>query len=324
MAHPTTRVLAVLELLQTHGRLSGAELARRLEVNGRTLRRYITILEDIGIPITTERGRHGAYTLVTGFKLPPLMFTDDETLAVSLGLRAARSLGLAQAAPAVASAQSKLERVMPAGLKDRVRAISETTSLDLTRGSVPHDNAALVSLTAAAQARRRVHLSYRAADGNLTTRDVDPYGLIYRQAQWYVGGMCHLRKGLRFFRLDRVQQVRMLSATFDRPADFDAARLLTHSIATIPRQHRVEVLLRTSVGNALAELHESLGTFEPIGNDVVLRTHTNSIDWFARLLARLPFPFEIREPVALRTALRRHAQRLLAQHARAPASRGPP
>jgi predicted DNA-binding transcriptional regulator YafY len=310
VAHPTSRVLAVLELLQTHGRMTGAELARRLEVDIRTLRRYISILEDVGIPITTERGRHGAYMLVTGFKLPPLMFTDDETLAVSLGLLAARSLGLAHAAPAVASAQSKLERVMPARLKERVRAVSETTSLDLTRGESPHDNAALVSLTAAAQARHRVHLSYRAADGKITSRDVDPYGLVYRQGHWYVGGMCHLRNGVRFFRLDRVQEVATLDRTFERPVDFDSAERLTYGIATIPRAFEVEILLHTDLRTALTVLHESLGSFEPGKGAVLLRTSTDSIDWFARQLARLPFAFEIREPQVLRSALLRHANHL--------------
>src|SRR4249920_2570 len=94
MYHPTTRVLGVLELLQTHRRMSGAELARRIKVDGRTLRRYISRLEEIGVPITTERGRHGAYMLVAGYKLPPMMFTDEEALALSVGLLAARSLAL--------------------------------------------------------------------------------------------------------------------------------------------------------------------------------------------------------------------------------------
>jgi len=94
MYHPTTRVLGVLELLQTHGRMSGAELARRIKVDTRTLRRYITRLEEIGVPITTERGRHGAYMLVAGYKLPPMMFTGEEALALSVGLLAARSLAL--------------------------------------------------------------------------------------------------------------------------------------------------------------------------------------------------------------------------------------
>src|SRR5260221_9772365 len=89
-SRPTTRVLAVLELLQTHGRMSGSALAQRIEVDARTLRRYIVMLEDMGIPITADRGRHGAYMLVAGFKLPPMMFNEEEALALSIGLVAAR------------------------------------------------------------------------------------------------------------------------------------------------------------------------------------------------------------------------------------------
>lgn len=311
MAHPAARVLAVLELLQAHGRMSGAELARRLEVDGRTLRRYITTLEDLGIPITAERGRYGGYELVTGFKLPPMTFTNDETLAISLGLLAARSLGLAAAAPAIESTQAKLERVMPANLKRRVRALSETTTLDLSVGAAATDNIALVALTSAAQTRQRVHLAYRAADGFVTAREFDAYGLVYRNGHWYVGGYCHLRNDLRSFRLDRVQEVRLLEATFERPADFDAAKHLTFSIATLPRSRDVEILLHTDLANALSELHESLGLFEPYEDGVILRARTDSIDWFARQLARLSFPFEIREPAELRAALREHARKLV-------------
>ena len=98
MYHPTTRVLTVLELLQARGRLTGRELAERLEVDLRTVRRYVTMLQDLGIPVEAERGRHGGYRLRPGFRLPPLLFTDDEALAIMLGLLAARRLGLSDGA----------------------------------------------------------------------------------------------------------------------------------------------------------------------------------------------------------------------------------
>src|SRR5690242_17344375 len=104
MSRPTTRVLTLLELLQARGRVVGAQLARELGIDVRTMRRYIATLEELGIPITSERGRYGGYALVPGFKLPPLMFNDDEALALALGLLAARELGLHEAAPAIASA----------------------------------------------------------------------------------------------------------------------------------------------------------------------------------------------------------------------------
>ena len=100
MGSPTNRILAVLELLQAHGQLSGAEIARRLGVDRRTVRRYIVALEEMGIPVTAERGAGGGYALVAGFKLPPMLFTDDEALALSLGLLAASALGLGETAAA--------------------------------------------------------------------------------------------------------------------------------------------------------------------------------------------------------------------------------
>src|SRR3954462_12812019 len=151
MYHPTTRVLTVLELLQAHESISGPNLAARLEVNIRTVRHYITLLQDLGIPIEAERGRQGGYRLRPGFKLPPLMFTEDEALALTLGLLAARRLGLAGggaaraggappggavAAPAVEGALAKVERVMPDALRARVQALQETLVID---GSVPYN-----------------------------------------------------------------------------------------------------------------------------------------------------------------------------------------
>lgn len=312
MNRPTTRILALLELLQTHGRMSGPELARRLEVGPRTLRRYITTLEDIGIPITTERGRHGGYMLVSGFKLPPLMFTESEAVAVSLGLQAARSLGFSEAAPAVASALAKLERVMPADLKRRVRAIGETTTLDLRSGGNAGSSAALAALATAAQEQQRVQLAYQALNGATTRREIDPYGLVYWRGRWYVVGYCHLRQDLRSFRLDRVTEVRLSAARFTRPQGFDAAAYLKASIATIPRALAVEVLLKADLSTVLAMLPESAGVFEPTADGVLLRTYSDSLEWIARRLAALPCAFEVRAPDALRAAVRDHALRLLA------------
>lgn len=250
MARPTTRVLTMLELLQTHGRMTGAQLARRLEVDRRTVCRYIVMLEELCVPVTAERGTDGAYLLVAGFKLPPMMFTDDEALALSVGLTAARGLGLAASAPAVASAQAKLERVIPDKLKRRIRSVDETVSLDLKTPIAPGDNTALVALSAAAQKRTRVHLHYRSEKGDDTERDFDPYGLAYRSGRWYVVGMCHLRGGLRSLRLDRVHSVTSRELSFERPAGFDALKYVSHAIAALPRAHATEVLLHTDLSTA--------------------------------------------------------------------------
>ena len=310
MYHPTTRVLAVLELLQTHGRLSGAEMSRRLEVDGRTLRRYIVMLEQIGIPILSERGRHGGYALMPGFKLPPMMFTDDEALALSLGLLAARSLGLAEAAPAVASAQAKLERIMPAGLKQRVGAIDETVRLDLARATAPQDNAALVTLSSAAQSRQRVRLRYQPPGADETERGFDPYGLAFYDGCWYAVGYCHLRRDMRTFRLDRIVAADLLPQGFARPDGFDALAHLRTSLAAMPRAHAATVLLETDLHTAQRYLMDAIGLFEQTGDGVLLHNQSDDLAWFARELASLPFGFRVISPDALRDELDTIAQRL--------------
>jgi len=312
MERPATRILAVLELLQAHGRLPGSALAEKVGVDVRTLRRYIGALEDIGIPVVAERGRYGGYALTTGFKLPPMMFTDDEALALSLGLLAARQLGLAEAAPATVSAQAKLERVMPVALRRRARAIDETVTLDLARNAAASggDNDALRGLSAAAQAHQRVRLRYRSAQGEDSEREFDAYGLAWRNGRWYVVGHCRLRGGVRSFRLDRILDVQPLPASFGRPEGFDALAHLRHSIATMPRTHPVEVRFAADLATARRFLFEAIGVFEPDGDGTLLSAQTDHLDWFARELARLPFDFEIRRPAALRNALREHARRL--------------
>ena len=310
MTRPTTRVLAILELLQARGRASGAEIARRLEIDRRTVRRYISVLEDLGIPITTERGRDGAYMLVSGFKLPPMMFTGDEALALAVGLRAARSLGLAEAGAAVTSARAKLERVMPGKLKRHLQSIDDSVAIELTTPATVSDSTVMASLSDAARGETRVQLSYRSADGTRTERGVDPYGLAYRGGRWYLLGMCHLRGGMRSFRLDRVEGVKVLADRFRRPADFNPLAALVTSIARLPRSHAIEVLLQTDLATAQRELFPAAGVLEWAGGRVLFRAQADDLDWFARELARLPFAFQILTPAALRLKVHALARRL--------------
>jgi len=248
--------------------------------------------------------------LVAGYKLPPMMFSEDEALALAVGLVAARGLGLAEAATAVESAQAKLERVMPLPLKSRVRGLAETVTLDLARAGGGGNNQALLALSSAAQTKQRVRLRYRSAHGDETTREFDTYGLAYRAGCWYAVGMCHLRKGLRSFRLDRVLEVASLAGGFTPPEDFDAVAQLTFGIATLPRTHAVEVMLHTDLDTALKFLEGSIGLFEPLEKGVLLRSQADDLVWYARDLARLPFDFSVRSPDGLREELKKQGMRL--------------
>jgi predicted DNA-binding transcriptional regulator YafY len=311
MYHPTTRVLAVLALLQAHGRMSGAELARRLEVNIRTLRRYIIMLQDLGIPIEAERGRNGAYVLSAGFKLPPMMFTNEEALALTVGLISARRFNLADTDRAVESAFAKLERVMPLELKSRVRALTETITLDQNAASfTPPSEVVLSDMSSAAQLQQRVHIKYRAEHGEETERDFDPYGLTYYLQRWYAVGYCHLRQDLRSFRLDRITHIATLNAHFKRPEGFDPLAHMMQTIATMPRKYPFELLLKTDIKMAQREVFDVLGVLEADKDGVIMRGSVEDLDWLARQISIFSFDFVVRQPEELKTELQKHSVKL--------------
>lgn len=312
MPSPTNRVLALLALLQNADELPGTELARQLEVDARTLRRYITKLQDMGVPVQSVRGRYGAYRLVPGSKLPPLMFNDQEAVAVSVGLLFARQLGLADTVGGAYSAQAKLERVMPPLLRGKLRAVSGAVQLDLSQPVATMHSESLLEMSAAAQGRHRVRLRYQAANLDVTEREFDCYGLAWRSGRWYAVGYCHARGDLRSFRLDRILSVTSLAVSFLAPFDFDAVRHLALGLATLPRAYAIVVRLKTSLTTAQAELFDAIGVFRPVADAVMLYSQADDLLWFARQLARVSFDFEVVEPPELTDAIVACAQRLLA------------
>ena len=315
MYHPTTRLLTLLELLQTHGRMGRAELAARLEVGERSVRRYVANLQEMGIPVVGERGRYGGYRLRPGFRLPPLMFTEDEALALILGLLAMRRLGLTSAAPAAEGALAKAERVLPPALRERVRAVQEVLVLDLRATERPPLNATVLALSTAAQQRRRVWLRYRSSGSAVSERSFDPYAVVYHAGSWYAAGHCHLRRGRRVFRLDRIADVTPSAdgATFTPPSNFDGLDFVLRSLAAVPRPYRVVVTLFTGEEEARQLLPASLGaaSLEATEGGVVLRCTTDSPRWMAHVLARLECDFAVQGPPELREALRHLAAQLV-------------
>jgi predicted DNA-binding transcriptional regulator YafY len=314
MYHPTTRVLTVLELLQAHRQMSGPRLAERLEVDVRSVRRYITMLQDLGIPIETERGRYGNYRLMRGFKLPPLMFTEDEALALTLGLLAAKRLGLTMAAPAVEGALAKFDRVLPEALRQRVQAVQETLVLDSistdTYRSSP-ESSVVLTLSIATQQEKRIWMRYQSGQAAETERAIDPYGLIFHAGLWYTVGYCHLRQDLRMFRLDRVLQAEVLEETFTRPPNFNSLDYLRRSIASMPGTWKVEVLLEMPLEEAERQVPPTMAMLEQDQEEVVMSCYTQDLDWMAHFLINLRCPLIVREPVELHEALRKLAGEIM-------------
>jgi predicted DNA-binding transcriptional regulator YafY len=301
----------MLELLQARERIGVPELARRLEVGERTVRRYAAKLREMGIPVEAELGRYGAYYLRSGYRLPPMIFTDEEALGLALGLLAARHLGLAGVAPAVEGALAKLERVMSEALRGRVRALQETVSIAVTRPRAPARSEALLTLAAAVGEQRRVRLRYSSGLSRETKREVDPYGVMHREGYWYAVGYCHLRKGMRLFRLDRVLEAEMLKETFARPAGLDSPGAVLSAVAnTHGDRWSVEVLLETRVEEVRGQLPSVGLSLEQTEGGTLLRCSTWSLEWPARVLAGLDCSFVVRRPTELRDALEQRAEKL--------------
>lgn len=310
MYFPTTRVLTVLELLQSHQQLSGPELAARLEVNPRTVRRYITMLQDLGIPVEAEHGRHGSYRLRPGFKLPPLMLTDNEAFAITIGLIAARKMGLAVAAPAVEGALAKIERVLPVGIQEHVRAVQGTLVFNYVTPKMVPESQVVITLCIAVFQQRRMIVRYQTWDGVETEREIDPYGIVCRSGFWYTAGYCHLRSGLRVFRLDRILHAEMRDETFACPPDFDCLEYVIRSLATMPTSWLVEVLLEMTLERALECIAPEIGTLEQVPNGILLRSYVEHLDWIAYKLVGLGCPLTIYQPPELCDTLRQLAQRI--------------
>ncbi|WP_277815391.1 YafY family protein [Streptomyces sp. PRh5] len=201
-------MLTLLELLQSNARLTGTELADRLDADVRTVRRYTAHLRELGIPVEAERGRYGGYRLARGYRMPPLVLTNDEALAVVLGLLAAEHLGMGTAAPASAGALAKIERVLPHALREPLAAMRETLSFTANAviGQAP-GTGVLLALAQASRARTTVGIHHQSWRQEHTERDIDPYGVVFHTGRWYVVGHDHLRDSLRTFRIDRITSV---------------------------------------------------------------------------------------------------------------------
>ncbi|MEV4533010.1 YafY family protein [Asanoa sp. NPDC049518] len=318
MSHLASRVLGMLELLQTHHHLTGADLGARLGVDERTVRRYATTLADLGIPVAAARGRYGGYRLSPGYKLPPLMLTDDEAAAVVLGLIAAEHLGLTTEAPATGPALAKIRRVLPTSLAERLAGVQESLgfTVDRRETAVRPATTTLLTLGAAARSTRRVSITYRSWKGVTSLREVDPYGLVFHAGRWYVTGFDHRRGEIRTFRLDRITAVDIGEATFEVPDGFDAVGHVTRSLAGVPYTWEVEVLFEADLAAVRRRVPATVAEITETSDGVLLRGRAQSLPGMAQMLAGLGWPFRIVGPPELRDAVREHAERLTEHAAR--------
>jgi predicted DNA-binding transcriptional regulator YafY len=309
---PTARLLELLELLQAQPLLTGREIADRLEIDPRTVRRYVGALQDLGIPVEGQRGVGGGYRIRPGYRLPPLMLTDDEAVAVALGVQAAGRLGLSGSAEAADGALLKIRRVLPDGLRRRVEALEAT--LDFTsraRKVAPVRGATVLLLADVIRRRRRVRGTYRAFSGEETRRELSPHGLVVHSGRWYLAAHDHLRHDLRTFRVDRMRRLRAIAEiAVDPPEGFDAVAYVSTSLARVPWHWEVEVVLDLPVDEAVRRVPATLAELIEEKETTVLRMRVGSLDWTATVLAGLGCDFAIRAPEELRASVRALGERL--------------
>ena len=308
----TLRLFALLDALQGGGWVSGPELARRIEVDARMLRRDLVRLQEIGIPIESERGCNGGYRLRPGYRLPPLMLSDDEAAAVTLALRSARELGFATAAPAIETASAKIRRVLPASLRMRVQALEEALGFS---GRVVTDGGAqggvLLELADGIRRQRRVAIRYASRGREPRERTVDAYGLAVIGGRWYLAALDHEHGETRVFRVDRILSARLGLEPAPVPPGFDAVAFVSRSLARVPWRWEVELVADARMEEVRRDIPATLGEIEERPDGVLVRLRADDLPGAARLLAAMSWPFVVRKPVELRTALREHAKALL-------------
>ncbi|QCQ90621.1 helix-turn-helix transcriptional regulator [Rhodococcus sp. SGAir0479] len=327
MPRPTGRVLTLLELLQSGGTRTVAELADRLGVDGRTVRRYVDQLVDLDVPVESVRGRYGGYRLAPGYRLPPLMLGDDEALAVLLGLIAGRRSGLTTAErTAGETASAKIRRVLPRQVARRLDTLLEALDFTDRPGDIDApDSELLLTLSDAVRHRRPVSIRYTDRDGRRSDRTFHPYGIVAHAKRWYVTGRDADIGEDRTFRLDRIADARTQPGSFEAPAGLDAGQRVLAAFAAAEYRYEVSLRIHGTIEQIRAHLPAAVANLEEGPHEAREEPATESwvraelrverLDWLPGVLAALDRPFVIERPEELRDLVKALADRL-ADHAR--------
>ena len=311
MYHPTSRVLAVLELLQSRPSITGPELAARLEMDVRTVRRYIMHLQDVGIPVESNIGRYGGYRLRPGFKLPPLLFTEEEATSIVLGLVASSWLEIEQSPVAIEGALAKVSRVLPQHARERLQAVTSHVILPSHQQETRPGASLLISLSESIGQCQRVALDYLSHTNEVTHRKVEPYGVVGWKGHWYLVGYCCLRQGYRTFRLDHIQQIQFLAEPFERDEEFDCRAYVMEHYGRASGSFSIEVEFQVPLSIVQQKIPASYGSLTSTSTGTLLQCEYNDLDDMARYLMILNLPFIVHEPPELREALLRLAEKMV-------------
>jgi predicted DNA-binding transcriptional regulator YafY len=307
MSDTPARLLSLLSLLQTPREWPGSELATRLGVSRRAIRRDVERLPDLGYPVQASMGAIGGYRLVAGKAVPPLLLDDDEAVAIAVGLGTAAGHAVAGIDEASVRALTKLEQVLPSRLRHRVRTLGRATEPLLTWDRPTVDPEHLTALAAAIANREQLGFTYRRHDGADSERLVEPYKLVSAGRRWYLVGYDNGRNDWRIFRVDRMSEsrstgIRLVPRTL--PAA-DAAAYVTGKLLELAPAYQVVATLHAPVERVAGRWASASVDLEPIdAASCRLRSHSDTLEWLAWRLLALGCEFEVHQPPELVAYLR--------------------
>lgn len=305
MLETSARLLRLLSLLQAHRDWSGHELATRLGVTPRTVRRDVDKLRELGYPVHASPGTGGGYQLGVGAALPPLLLDDDEAVAVVVGLRTAAGNGIEGIGEASVRALAKVEQVLPDRLRHRVGALGAFT-VPMVSGSWPEgaavDPELLTELAGACRDSRRLRFSYRDHGGSTSRRHAEPHRLVCTERRWYLVAWDVDREGWRTFRADRITPTPPHGARFTPrpPPAEDLAAYVSRGVSTAVYPVRAVVRLMVSAEEAASRISPSAGVLEPVdGGSCLLTSGAASLDVMVVHVLMTGFEFAVVEPPEL-------------------------
>lgn len=315
MLPTSARLLRILAVLQQRPEWTGPELADRLGVTGRTVRRDVERLRELGYPVDSVPGRAGGYRLGRGTALPPLLLEDGEAVAVAIGLRAAATGSVTGLEDAALTALTRLENLLPARLWKRVQAVHESTVALLAPGEQV-DATALVTIAGACRRSVRLRFGYRDREGRETQRLVEPYRLVHTGRRWYLVARDTDRGAWRTFRVDRLADPAATPERFTLAETPDAAALVSNSTAVAPYRHQVTVRLAAPAEVISRKVPPTAGVVEPLDDTAcVLRAGAERLEYVLGHLLFLGVDFEVTDPPEDREAVRALAERIATRHA---------
>jgi predicted DNA-binding transcriptional regulator YafY len=307
---PTARALLALEVIQDSPGITADRLADKLGVTGRATRRYVEILREAGIPVESVRGPYGGYRLGRGVRLPPLMFSATEALALVMAVLDGHH-DVSDPTDAVGSAIGKIVRALPESVSAQVEAVRRTTAPAPDRAAARPDPGTTSDLVQACTNHRRVRIEYRSESGSEWAMDVDPWAVVVRHGRWYLLCRSVAKDARRAYRIDRVRDVQVLAETFLPPSDLDAVAMLEEHLA-VGWEYEVEVVIDASVEEVGRCISRALGQLETLDDGSTrLVGSTGNPWWYAEQLVRIPASYRIVGCLELQQTARVLGQRML-------------